>query len=129
MLLSSDNIDHSVLPDDIVTICYTSGSTGKPKGVVQAHRNVLHSVKLVTERARIAVDDRLTLLHSLSFASGHAHLRISLLNGASLFPFDIKSEGVHRLAKWLEDEQLTVYHSPPTLFRQLAESLVWAGEI
>ncbi len=120
---SSDNIGLSVSPDDIVTICYTSGSTGKPKGVVQAHRNVLHSVKLLTESTRIRVDDRLTLLHSLSFASGHAHLRISLLNGASLFPFDIKSEGVHRLAKWLEDEQLTVYHSPPSLFRQLAESL------
>ena len=119
---SSDNIGLSISPDDIVTICYTSGSTGKPKGVVQAHRNVLQSVKLVTERVRIRVDDRLTLLHSLSFASGHAHLRISLLNGASLFPFDIKSEGVRRLSKWLEDEQLTVYHSPPSLFRQLAES-------
>jgi len=119
---SSDNIGLSASPDDLMTICYTSGSTGKPKGVVQAHRNVLHSVKLLTASARICVDDRLTLLHSLSFASGHAHLRISLLNGASLFPFDIKSEGVRCLAKWLEDEQLTVYHSPPSLFRQLAES-------
>ena len=119
---SSDNIGLPVSPDDRVAICYTSGSTGKPKGVVQAHRNVLHSVKLVTERVRIRADDRLTLLHSLSFASGHAHLRITLLNGASLFPFDIKSEGVRRLSKWLEDEQVTVYHSPPSLFRQLAES-------
>ena len=120
---SSDNINLTISPDDIVSICYTSGSTGKPKGVVQAHRNVHHSVKLVTERVRIRVDDRLTLLHSLSFASGHAHLRIALLNGAALFPYDIKSEGVHRLAKWLDDEQVTVYHSPPSLFRQLAESL------
>ena len=120
---SSDNINHSVSPDDLATICYTSGSTGKPKGVVQAHRNVLHSVKILSERYGVSVNDRLTLLHSLSFASGHAHLRISLLNGASLFPFNIKSEGVRQLANWLEEEQVTVYHSPPALFRQLAESL------
>ncbi len=30
---SSGNIDLSISPDDIVSICYTSGSTGKPKGV------------------------------------------------------------------------------------------------
>ena len=119
----SDNIGHAVLPDDLATICYTSGSTGKPKGVVQAHRNVLHSVKLFTERTCICVHDRFTLLHSLSFASGHRHLRAALLNGASLFPFDIKSEGVGRLADWLEEERLTFYHSSPSLFRQLGESL------
>jgi len=94
----SDDIGHTVLPDDLATICYTSGSTGKPKGVVQAHRNVLHSVKILSERYGVTVNDRLTLLHSLSFASGHAHFRISLLNGASLFPFNIKSEGVRHLA-------------------------------
>ena len=119
----SDNIFQAVLPDDLATICYTSGSTGEPKGVVEVHRNALHSVKLFTERTCICVHDRFTLLHSLSFASGHRHLRAALLNGASLFPFDIKSEGMRRLANWLEEEQLTFYHSSPSLFRQLGESL------
>ena len=120
---SPDNVGLSVSPDDLVTICYTSGSTGKPKGVIEAHRSVLHRVKLFIERESICVDDRLTLLHPLSFASGHTHLRVSLLNGASLFPFDIKSEGIDRLARWLRTERITIYHSPPSLFRQLGESL------
>jgi len=62
-------------------------------------------------------------LHSLSFGSSSDHLFSSLLNGASLFPFDIKSEGVHRLASWLRKEHITMCHLSPALFRQLANVL------
>jgi amino acid adenylation domain-containing protein len=122
-VFSSDNLDLSVSPDDLLIIGYTSGSTGAPKGVIATHRNVAQAIQSAGERLRIGIDDRLTLLHSPSFGSAHGHLYISLLNGASLFPFNVRSEGVDRLARWLQEEKITVYHSSPSLFRQLADSL------
>jgi amino acid adenylation domain-containing protein len=118
-----DNFDLDVSPDNLVTIGYTSGSTGAPKGVVATHRTVAQTTGRRALRMGLKIDDRLTLLHSLSFGSGHGHFFISMLNGASLFPFDVKSDGIDRLAQWLKQEKLTVYHSSPSLFRQLAASL------
>jgi amino acid adenylation domain-containing protein len=109
--------------DEILTIRYTSGSTGDPKGVVETHRNVLQSTILHAGEMRTCVDDRLSLLHSVTFASAYVNLFQALLTGASLSVFDIKSEGAHRLAKWLREERITVYHSPPAVFRQMADSL------
>lgn len=120
---ADDNLELFISEDDLLLIGYTSGSTGVPKGVVATHRVVAQTVRATAERKRICVDDRLTLLHSLAFGSGHGHLYISLLNGASVFPFDVKAQGVEPLAQWLCEEKITVYHSSPSLFRQVAESL------
>jgi amino acid adenylation domain-containing protein len=120
----SDNPGVRTSPDDLASIRYTSGSTGQPKGAVETHRNALHAVRsTVNDEMHTCADDRLSLLHSLSFAAAHTHLFSSLLNGASLFPFDIRSDGVPKLAKWLEEENITVLHILPAPFRQLAEFL------
>jgi amino acid adenylation domain-containing protein len=124
---SPDNLNLHVSSHDLVCVQYTSGSTGTPKGVVELHRNVLQSVRWMTEEIRVHTGDRFSLLHSLAFASGHLNLRLSLLNGACLIGFDTKEENIERLAGWLKDERITTYHSPPSLFRQLAESLPSGG--
>ena len=120
---SADSPSLSVSADRLVAIRYTSGFTGEPRGVVETHENVLSSVRFRAHKMRTCPDDRLSLLHSVSFGSAYTHLFQSLLNGASLFPFDIKSEGIHRLARWLKEEQITIFHSSPAVFRQLADSL------
>jgi thioesterase domain-containing protein/acyl carrier protein len=48
-----------------------------------------------------------------------------LLNGAGLFPFDIKKEGLAGIADWLIQEEITIYHSTPTVFRHFIGS--WTG--
>ena len=120
---SSVNLYLPIDADSLANILYTSGSTGKPKGVVSTHRNVLDSLVVLTNDLRLTVDDRSILLHSVSFGLSLTVLFPSLLNGASLFPFDSKSEGIPRLVGWLIKEQITVWHSSPALFRQFASSV------
>jgi amino acid adenylation domain-containing protein len=115
---SSENLCLSISANDLRTIRYTSGSTGEPKGVIYRHKSLLYDLR---ECYPVRVDDRLSLIHSVSFGSATTHLFQSLLNGASLFPFDIKSQGIHHFARRLSRERITMLHVPPAVFRQLAE--------
>jgi amino acid adenylation domain-containing protein len=120
---SFDNDFRPAFSNGLVNIRYTSGSTGEPKGIVQGHQQALYHVTVGAAERRIGADDRLTLLHSVALGSATTHIFQSLLNGASLFPFDVKSEGIPRLTRWLQEEEITVCDLPPSLFRQLAASL------
>ena len=117
--LLSDNLDIFVAPQSRMNLGYTSGSTGNPKGVIKIHRNSAASAF----RMPVRPDDRLSLIHSVSFGSANANLFSSLLNGGSLFPFDIKSKGIPRFANWLAEEQITICHLPPAVFREFADFL------
>ncbi len=109
---------------DLAYVIYTSGSTGKPKGVMLAHRNLLHNVMRYTHDAKITEEDRLTLLFSCSFGAGLLDVFSALLNGATLYPISVKQhDGVNGLAGRLREQEITIYHSVPTLFRQLCSML------
>ena len=47
----------------------------------------------------------------------------ALLNGGTLCPWSIKSEGLNGLAEWLIQEGITVYHSAATVFRHFVRNL------
>jgi amino acid adenylation domain-containing protein len=103
-------------------LMYTSGSTGTPKGVWQNHRGIVHDANVYSEMIQLRPHDRLSLLSSCSFAASSTPLFAALLNGATLCPFHVRSQGVERLAIWLRERGITIYHSVPTIFRQLARA-------
>ncbi len=116
---SCDNLSLKIPPDALAYIYYTSGSTGKPKGVVDDHRNVLHNVMRYTNNLQITSDDRLTLLQSSGFSGAVSNIFCSLLNGAALFPIDLRRVGIEGLAQCINSESISIYHSVPTIFQRL----------
>jgi amino acid adenylation domain-containing protein len=121
--LSAKNLDLSPSADTLAYVLYTSGSTGQPKGVVQKHRNVLHDVMQYTNTLRLCPDDRMTLFYSYSVNGSVRGIFGPLLNGAALYPFDIKHEGLANLADFLIREDITIYHSVPSVFRSFVAGL------
>ncbi len=115
-------------PDSIAYILYTSGSTGVPKGVVQSHRNVLHFMRVYTNNLGISSTDRLSLLSSYGFDGAIMDIFGALLNGATLVPARLLEDGPDGVLKQIVDERVTVFHSTPTVFRQLFGDGADSGE-
>jgi amino acid adenylation domain-containing protein len=118
----------AVSPESVAYILYTSGSTGQPKGVVQNHRNVLHFIRAYTNNLRIGADDRLTLLSSYTHDAALMDIFGALLNGATLYPIDLKEEGFDALAERLVEWGVTIYHSTPTVYRHFVDTLNGSSE-
>ncbi|MGV9297331.1 amino acid adenylation domain-containing protein [Amycolatopsis sp. NPDC003676] len=109
--------------DSLAYVLYTSGSTGKPKAVAQPHANVLFQVRNHVDNFRISPADRLGLLTSFGFDMAVTDLFSALLSGAAVVPFDVAAHGVTALGEVLAKHEVTVYHSTPTMFRYLTDSL------
>ena len=120
---------HQTSPDSIAYILYTSGSTGVPKGVVQSHRNVLHFMRVYTNNVGIHHSDRLSLLSSYGFDGAVMDIFGALLNGATLVPARLMDEGLEGALTWIRNECVSVFHSTPTVFRQLLGSHAPGGEL
>lgn len=116
---SDDDPAVSPLPEDTAYIYYTSGTTGKAKGVFDSHRNVLHNVMRYTNSLGIVPSDRLTLLQSCGFSGAVSNVFSALCNGATLVMFDLRRHGFAAVSEAIEQHEITIYHSVPTIFSRL----------
>jgi amino acid adenylation domain-containing protein len=119
----TDDVEVPADPGSLAYLLYTSGSTGQPKGVMQNHRNVLHFIRAYTNNLRLNANDRLSLFSSYCFDASVMDIYGALLNGAALYPIDIKKQGFDGAIKFLLDEAISVYHSTPTVYRHFVKSI------
>jgi amino acid adenylation domain-containing protein len=109
-------------PGDPAMILYTSGSTGRPKGVIGDHRTWIHNARSYANAFYISCEDRVTLL-SLGTSQAVKNICMALLNGAALFPFEVRQRGLDEFLALLEREKITITVLGASLFRSLADVL------
>jgi amino acid adenylation domain-containing protein len=122
--LSGENIQQNLPGDKLSYILYTSGSTGKPKGVMQTHENVWYYTRNWSQRFSISPADRMTLFSAFSHDGAGQDIFGALLNGATLYPYNILGANVAQLSQWLIRERISIWHSVPTLFRYFINILI-----
>ena len=120
--LSDANPGVPSAPDDIAMILYTSGSTGRPKGVLGDHRVWIHNAWNYTNTFEVCSEDRLTLF-ALGTSQAMKNLFMGILNGASIFPFEVRQKGLDDLVALMKREEITITVMGASLFRSLADVL------
>jgi acyl-CoA synthetase (AMP-forming)/AMP-acid ligase II len=63
------------------------------------------------------------MFSTYSVGQGLTAVLSALLRGGAVCPFDVRRQGLERLALWLVDQRITIYISSATLFRSLARTL------
>ncbi len=121
--LADDDLGVYPAPDSLALLLYTSGSTGQPKGAMHTHRNVLVDVRNLTNGWGVSAKDRWLLHTSVSFANSVRTIFSSLLNGGSIYPYDIKETGFGALPNWLVAQEITIVRTVPTTFRDFMGTL------
>ncbi len=124
---NSDGLNREIPPSAWAYVVYTSGSTGRPKGVIQTHRNLLHRIRCRTNRRHLCAADRIAHL-TAGTSNAITNAYFALLNGATLLPFAVRTEGATALARWLAAEKISFCRIGSPLFRRLCENLTGREE-
>ena len=121
--LPTTNLERAIPAESYAQVVYTSGSTGKPKGVIRTHAMLLRLSMAHANSYYISPQDRMMAPAPILFGSSLSVVVAALLNGATLMPFEIKTQGMTALAAWLRQEEITTYHSVASIFRHFLTTL------
>jgi len=108
-------------PTDIVGtdpayIMFTSGSSGFPKGAVMSHGNLLNFIRWAGHEFSVTVDDVFTSVNPLYFDNSVFDFYASIMNGASLIPFDsVAMKDPYGVLRQIDESRCTIYFSVPSL--------------
>jgi amino acid adenylation domain-containing protein len=114
-------------PDNLAYIIYTSGSTGRPKGVLMPHRNVVNLSREFIRVFGVTGADVVASVANHAFDLSVPELLSTLMTGAriALAPRKVATDGA-ALARFLDDEGVTVMQSTATTWRMLLDA-GWRG--
>ena len=105
--------------DDLCYIFFTSGSTGKPKGIAGRLKGIDHFIRWQKETCGLGPESRVSQLMSPMFDAFLRDMFAALCSGGTVCippDHDILLDGA-RLARWLDEQRITMTHMVPSVFR------------
>lgn len=108
-------------------VIYTSGTTGTPKGVAVPHRTLANFLTSMAAEPGLSPDDRLLAITTISFDIAVLELYLPLTVGARvILATERDALDGHRLARLLDEEQVTVLQATPATWKLLLAA-GWEG--
>ena len=109
-------------------VVYTSGTTGRPKGVVLPARVLLNLLAFLGTAQPAAPGDRVSQFSAVGFDVSEKEMLIALLTGATLcVPDDDTCLDPDRLAHWLDQHRITVFHAPDLVINAVYQAALEHG--
>jgi|GEM_PF-1934410 len=105
--IDSDQLWPEISDDMNMCAFFTSGSTGKSKVIIHQHKNILTDTLRQINHNGITHVDKLDLVFSLSFSASLACIYPALMTGAQICIFDLKTEGLTKLAYFWQQRDIT----------------------
>lgn len=107
---------------DLAYILYTSGSTGAPKGIVHTHRSGLSFAEWGADTYGLIAEDRLSNHAPLHFdLSTFDFFACAIAGATTVIVPDAYSKFPTNVARFIDDERITVWYSVPFALIQLMQ--------
>lgn len=111
-------------PDDGCYIMYTSGSTGVPKAIEGCYKSLSHFVHWEAGEFGFDENIRVTQLPPITFDASLRDIFVPLITGGTLcIPEKGARSNMKELLRWMEEEEITLVHCVPSLFRMMTREL------
>lgn len=118
-----NEINPTILPDDVATLIYTSGTTGNPKGVMLTHNNIISQVLALHQY--FPVDETCTVLSYLPIS--HVYERTNIYTyqylGVSLY----YAENMGTIADNLKEIKPEMFTTVPRLLEKVYDKIIAKG--
>ncbi|MFC3890928.1 amino acid adenylation domain-containing protein [Lentzea rhizosphaerae] len=110
-------------PDNAACLLYTSGSTGRPKGVVMLARCITNLAIWCVDAIGTGAGARHVQFAAVSFDASVTEMLSALSSGKTLvIPDDAIRPDAERLARWLQDNELSEIFVPNLMLDALGET-------
>jgi tyrocidine synthetase-3 len=119
--------DKLTFPGELAKNCYiyfTSGSTGVPKAVLGRQSSLVHFIRWEIKEFGVDENFKISQFTSPSFDPFLRDIFLPLMAGGTCcIPAYDTLMNMRRLIRWVDDNEITLIHTVPSLFKQLVSEI------